>query len=251
VDLSLPGHYAEGHVLGAIRLNYPSILHAHGDSECDIPPNEKLGEALSGIGFTPNRHVVAYDSQSNPMACRLLWTLEELGHTHFSLLNGGWYAWRDGNLPIEQKANTAKPSNYKAKRKGTVLATKDYILGNINNPDVLLLDTRMNEEYTNDLIITDRGGKIPGAVHYDWLDAIDEKNSHRIRKTEEMLPILHSLGVVPDKEIITYCQSHLRSAHTYFVLKLLNYQHVLGYAAGYSEWGNDINTPIENELKAA
>ncbi|MEE8342954.1 MAG: sulfurtransferase [Gammaproteobacteria bacterium] len=250
VDLSLPGHYAEGHVPGAIRLDYPSILYTHGATDCDIPPGDVFSKALSQIGFTKNHHVIAYDRQSNPMACRLLWTLAEFGHTKHSLLDGGWHAWCDGNLPAEQTINTPEPSHYYGARKGIALAKKRYILERLNDPDVIMLDTRMNEEFTNELIMTDRGGKIPGAVHFDWMDAIDEDNSHRIRKPEDISPILQEMGVVPEKEIITYCQTHLRSAHTYFVLKLLGYQRVLGYAAGYSEWGNDLETPIENEQEA-
>jgi thiosulfate/3-mercaptopyruvate sulfurtransferase len=194
--------------------------------------------------------VVAYDRQHNPMACRLLWTLNEIAHPYFSLLNGGWDAWRDNGLPVDRKINEPEPSRYRAKRTGRALATKDYILNKLNNPEVIILDTRMHEEYTNDLIITDRGGMIPGAIHHDWLDSIDEEHNYRIRKTEEILPVITKLGVTPEKEVITYCQSHLRSAHTYFILKLMGYPRVLGYAAGYSEWGNDPATPIENEQEA-
>ncbi len=251
VDLSYRGSYDSGHVSGAIRLDYPSILSPHDNTDCDIPSNEVLSRSLSAIGLTPKRHVVAYDGQGNPMACRLFWTLEELGHTAVSVINGGWAAWKSEGLPAEQKPNTPQASNYQARRTGKALATKEYILSKIGNPNTVFLDSRTPEEFTNELIITDRGGKIPGAVHFDWLSAVDEENGMRLRPKADILRALYDLDVTLDKEIIPYCQTHMRSSHTYFVLKYLGYKNILGYAAGYSEWGNELDTPIENEQKAA
>ncbi|MEK7207847.1 MAG: sulfurtransferase [Pseudomonadota bacterium] len=251
IDLSYRGAYDKGHVPGAIRMVYPSILNAHDNSDCDIPSNEVLSHALSVIGLTPEHHVVAYDGQGNPMASRLFWTLEEMGHTGVSVINGGWAAWKSEGLPAEQKCSVPQPSNYQARRTGKALATKEYILSKIGDPNTVFLDSRTPEEFANELIITDRGGKIPGAVHFDWLNAVDEENGMRLRPKEDILRVLHRLGATPDKEIIPYCQTHMRSAHTYFVLKYLGYKNILGYAAGYSEWGNDTDTPIENEQKAA
>jgi thiosulfate/3-mercaptopyruvate sulfurtransferase len=51
--------------------------------------------------------------------------------------------------------------------------------------------------------------------------------------------------VTPDKEVIVYCQTHHRSAHTYIVLKALGYPDVKGYPGSWSEWGNLPDTPIE------
>lgn len=250
IDLSMPSAYQRGHVPGALRLDYPSILYSHDNTDCDVPPVDVLNCALSAIGLTPEHHVVAYDGQGNPMACRLLWTLEYLGHTRFSLLNGGWEAWqREGNLPEEQSARMPCPSHYRAARSGNALATKDYILGKLDAANVLLLDTRTHEEFTNELIITDRGGCIPGAVHFDWLQTIDDARGKRLRPDDDLRELLDQRGVVPEKEVIAYCQTHMRSAHTYFVLKYLGFSQLLGYAAGYSEWGNDLETPVANECR--
>lgn len=247
IDLSLPGSYKKGHVPGAVHLSYPAILYAHDDTDCDIPPDELLSETLSKLGLTPETHVIAYDNQCCPMACRFLWTLEEIGHQHYSLLNGGWTSWEATNLPIEQTLNEPTPSHYTAKKIGNALALKDYILSKLNDRNTVLLDTRMEEELTNELIMTDRGGYIPGCVHFDWVDAVDDDNCMRICDFDMLQEKLESKGVTKDKEVIIYCQTHMRSAHTYITLKLLGYPKVLGYAAGFSEWGNDPDTPIENE----
>jgi thiosulfate/3-mercaptopyruvate sulfurtransferase len=247
IDVSIPQVYKEGHVPGAIHLSYPSIVDAHDDVDCDIPSDEDLSAALSKLGISPGHHIVAYDAQHNPMACRLLWTLEELGHKNYSIMNGGWHAWRDGGYPVETQVNVLPESGYSAKQKGIVNAKREYIESKLNDPAVVILDTRMHEEFTNELLITDRGGNIPGAVHYDWMNSVDEEKNYRFFSDEILLNRFYELGVVPEKEIIVYCQTHFRSAHTYILLKHLGFEKVKAYAAGYSEWGNALDTVIENE----
>jgi thiosulfate/3-mercaptopyruvate sulfurtransferase len=224
-------------------------VHAHDDVDCDIPPDEKLSEVLSRIGLLPEHKVVAYDSQHNPMACRLLWTLEELGfdHKNLSVLNGGWQAWKESGLPIEETPSSLPESNFTAQQSSFLNAKREYIESKIGDPNVVILDTRMIEEFTNELLICDRGGNIPGAVHFDWENNYNEEDSGKFHPDDTLLNNFSTLGVTPEKEIIIYCQTHFRSAHTYWVLRYLGFKNIRGYAAGYSEWGNAEDTPIENE----
>lgn len=251
VDLSMPGVHKAGHVPGALWLSYPTILHQHDDTDCDLPPDEKLTEALSALGIKPEHHVVAYDSQGCPMAARLLWTLEELGHAHFSMLNGGWAAWKAAGL-VEDTATRQLPrSDYRVRRTGRCNILRGEIGKKLHDKNVVLLDSRTEEEFTNEMVITDRGGYIPGAVHYDWMHAVNEEDAMRMRPVDELRTRMEVLGVTPDKEIIAYCQTHMRSAYVYLVLKILGYTQVRGYAAGYSEWGNALDTPISNAVDDA
>ena len=53
-------------------------------------------------------------------------------------------------------------------------------------------------------------------------------------------------GIVPEKEIITYCRIGERSSHSWFVLKhLLGYPDVKNYDGSWTEWGNLVGAPIE------
>lgn len=248
VDLSMPGVHKAGHVPGAVWLSYPTILHQHDDTDCDVPPDEKLCEALSSLGVTPEHHIVAYDSQGCPMAARLLWTLEEIGHAHFSMLNGGWAAWKAAGLVEEAATRQLPRSDYRVKRTGRCNILRGEIGKKLHAKNVVMLDCRTEEEFTNELVITDRGGYIPGAVHYDWMRAMNEEDAMRMRPVDELRSQMEALGVASDKEIITYCQTHMRSAYVYMVLKILGYSQVRGYAAGYSEWGNALDTPIINAV---
>ncbi len=53
-------------------------------------------------------------------------------------------------------------------------------------------------------------------------------------------------GVTKDKEIIFYCQSGTRSAHSVFVLaELLGYKKVKNYDGSWIEWSHDLELEIE------
>ena len=52
-------------------------------------------------------------------------------------------------------------------------------------------------------------------------------------------------GATPEKEIVTYCQTHSRASHTYFTLRLMGYPRVKAYLGSWEEWGNDPALSVE------
>lgn len=245
VDLSDHAVHAYYHIPGAVPLAYDDIVASQPPLMGLLPDSEHLSRVLSGIGLTDNHHVVAYDDGNNGKACRLLWTLDCLGHRRYSLLNGGLTAWSNTGLPLNNHAETANSSRYHARIEPQALADRAYIEQHLDDPSVVLLDTRSESEFNGTVVRARRGGHIPGAVNIEWTRAIDDHNDLRFRNADELRSLYELAGVTPDKQIITYCQTHHRSAHTYIVLKSLGYTDIKGYAGAWSEWGNLDDTPVE------
>lgn len=245
VDLCNPQTSASAQVPGAVHLDYASIVATRPPAAGLLPEADRLSSALSSIGMTRDHHVVAYDDEGGGKAGRLLWTLDMLGHGGASMLNGGIHAWANEGHPLADTIAATAPGRYEADVRGEAAADKDYILERIGSPDVVFLDTRTPEEYLGINVRAERGGHIPGAVNFNWLDAIDQQRNLRLKAAAELQALLAGLGVTPDREVIAYCQTHHRSSHTYVVLKSLGFPRIKGYPGAWSEWGNLADTPIE------
>lgn len=99
-----------------------------------------------------------------------------------------------------------------------VVADKRYILNHLRDAGVIIMDTRTPAEYHGKTKRAESTHHIPGAVNFDWMNAIDQTRRVRLKPAEELRRVLTDLKVTPDKEVITYCQTHHRSAHTYIVV---------------------------------
>ena len=246
VDLGSPETYVRNHIPGAIFLEYAWIVSAEPPRMGLLPSVAQLSNVFSAIGITPDVHVVAYDDEGGGRACRFLWTLDVVGHKHFSLLNGGLHAWANEGHELTDTIVNPISSDYKVEAiNQDSCADRPYIQSHLEDEKLVILDTRSPDEFRGTKVLAQRGGHIPGAVNLEWTQTMDRNRNLRIKSADELEAILTPLGVTPDKEVITHCQSHHRSAHTYIVLKSLGFDKVRGYAGSWSDWGNTADTPIE------
>lgn len=246
VDVGDDDAYERERIPGAVHVDYLDIVSGTVPTSGTLPPIDSLREVFSRIGLTREHHLVAYDSEGNGRASRLLWTLDVLAHSGTSLLNGGFTAWKNEGYPVDPSPPPRiEPSDYSVVVNGKAQADKGYILSNLDNADIGLLDARSKMEFEGFDVRAMRGGHIPGARNINWLDTIDATRNNRFKPADELRQMLVQQGITPDKEIITYCQTHHRSSHSYAMLKSLGYDRIRGYPGSWSEWGNSSETPIE------
>ena len=135
VDLSRAPVYARNHIPGAAHLDYSKIIANRPPVMGLLPAEDELSQVLSSIGISEDSHVVAYDDEGGSKACRLLWTLDTVGHRHFSLLNGGLQAWINENHPVSNQSEDISPSDYSVTYTNTsTCADKKYILSHLKVP---------------------------------------------------------------------------------------------------------------------
>ena len=246
VDLSKAATYAQLHIPGAMHMEYSILNIGTQPAPGLLPPEERLGKIAGMLKLDEMSRIVAYDDEGSGCAARLAWTLHYLGYESVQVLNGGLHAWSNegypvNNQPVLPDISATLPL---AARNPSVLADDTYILRHLDDESVALLDARTPEEYAGTKVRAARGGHIPGAVNLNWLDTMDKNRNLRLKSPDILNDALSTVGIRPEQEVITYCQSHHRSAHAWLMLKSLGFPRVRGYAGSWSEWGNHPDTPV-------
>jgi thiosulfate/3-mercaptopyruvate sulfurtransferase len=210
-----------------------------------LPPLGQLQALFSRIGYAPDRHIVAYDDEGGGWAGRFIWTLDAIGHTRTSYLNGGLHAWYREQHPVTAEVAPVEHTNAHIALDDSVIADLDTVRATLGKPDIKIWDARSREEYLGLRVTALRNGHIPGAVNLDWLEVMDPARNLRLLPLDVLRQKLADIGIHPGHTIITHCQSHHRSGLTYLVAKALGYP-VKAYHGSWSEWGNRDDTPIES-----
>jgi thiosulfate/3-mercaptopyruvate sulfurtransferase len=265
LDLRPAEEFAAGCVPGATHLD----LWAVSLNDTDPAPLRAfmwmIVHVLETRGVNDETPVVVYDAYSGLRAARAFWFLDYFGHPDARLLDGGFEAWVRAGLPVAQPGRAApnRPSDATtggaaggAKRRWADgwptpvverLATWRDVRDRLGRPDVVLVDTRSDEEYYGVVVRARRGGAIPGAVHIEWTRNLDARGA--FKPPSELRALYEAAGVTPDKEVITYCQGGYRAAHTYVALRSLGYPRVRNYLGSWQEWGDRDDLPIERPAR--
>lgn len=203
VDCDNRDAYRRAHIPGALTFRGHQYLKEK-EGALHIMGPEQFAETMGALGIGNDTLVIAYDGFSSLYAARFWWALTYYGHTQVKVLNGGWDKWLAEGRP----ATTAEPRPPKATFTPRVqeefMARWDYVRDSINQPGRVLLDVRSDGEWTGENARgTKRGGRIPGAVHLEWLHYIDSKTKE-FKPAVELRAMFDKIGVKPENEIITY-----------------------------------------------
>lgn len=232
-----PGPFATAHIPDSMQIDWPE-LEIVDTSPLGIDAWQSQISAIIGqLGITPDSTVVAYDD-GTLFASRLWWVLHYLGHRDVRVLDGGLAAWQAAGGDVASGDAVMNPVGiYGGTPQPTVLATYDEVLGSLGKPDVAIVDARTPEEYA--------AGHIPGAVNVHYTENTTPDSPLYWKPASELLDLYAAVGVKPDKRVIPYCYSGVKSAVDFFTLHLLGYDDVALFTGSWNEWSVMPGAPIE------
>ena len=237
--------YQKAHIPGAVYLHVNDARIGVPAGGFRLPTVDEAARLLRALGVGRDTHVVIYDDAGGVNAARLFFTLDVLRHPKVSLLDGGIEAWRRARLPVTSEIPAVAGGGYRPDLDASRVVSAEWIRDRLGAPGIVLLDARTAAEYAGRDVRAKRGGHIPGAVNVDWKEHLAPDG--RFKPLPELRTLFASRGVTPEALVVTYCQTHHRAAHSYFVLRLLGYPRVAGYDRSWVEWGNRDDLPIARE----
>jgi len=243
--------YDQGHVAGAIGLNWKTDLQQH--PVRDLLSKSQLEALLSRSGVASDTTIAIYGDNNNWFAAWFFWLLKYYGHADVRLVNGGRAKWLAEQRPTTTAITAFTATRYSAKSPDpSVRALREYVLDTVEKNGKKLVDVRSPKEFSGELLAPEnlpqegaqRAGHIKGAVNVPWATAVAEDG--RFKAADELERIYGDKGLDGSTETIAYCRIGERSSHTWFVLKyLLGHEKVRNYDGSWTEYGSLIGAPIE------
>ena len=251
VDFRSEEAYLKGHIPGAVNIYRNDITIKKGDIKGLIAPQEALEELLGSLGIDVSNQIVVYDGRGACESARFWWTLNFYGFNNVKVVNGDFDLWSSKGYPMDTVVVTRKPVNFIFPKgvNNKYIATKEDVQRAINDPAIVLVDTRATEEYLGKLLKKGafRKGRIPTSIHVDWVSVLEYERGKEFKSVTDLLYDFERKEITKDKEIIFYCQSGTRSALCTFVLaELLGYKNVKNYDGSWIEWSHDLDLEIES-----
>ncbi len=237
--------YDAGHIPGAILLPHPEIS----DAGMNLKPVPELEELLTAKGISREQTMVIYDggSRYQGAAARLFWMFEYLGCNDVHLLDGGWQGWLDSGLLSEITIPTPSLNlpGFQASLRPEVATSAWALSQDRKDNTTTIVDCRSDAEYNgwsqNGEVL---GGHIAGALQlpFSWLF----RDEHHLADYGTLRDIFLQKGVLRDRKTATYATAGIKSAMTYFALRLLGYQDIANYDGSYWEWSSNSYYDPEN-----
>jgi thiosulfate/3-mercaptopyruvate sulfurtransferase len=237
------------------RAHIPGARYAHLDEDLSRPPRahegrhplpdrDRFAATLGGWGIGPDDTVVAYDEGSGAVAARLWWLLGWIGHERRAVLDGGFAAWQEAGLPVEQKQPAFGARDYEPRiaRSDGVVATAE--LARRQAAGDLLVDVRAASRYKGEQEPIDpKAGHVPGARNRPFTANV--MPTGRFRPPGELrAELVELLGARSPDRLIAMCGSGVTACHLLLAMDVAGLPGGQLYAGSWSEWLRDPARPI-------
>jgi thiosulfate/3-mercaptopyruvate sulfurtransferase len=251
VDGGARAAYEQAHVPGAVHTDYAKDgwRRTQGMASGLLPDEATLAALIGRLGVTPKQHVVIVSAGTSvgdfSAAARVYWTFKTAGHRAVSILDGGMAAWtRDGH-PVEAGPGAGPPAaSYPVALDATWHADGAAVERAVADCGAVLLDSRSTSYFEGREKSPQalRAGRLPGALHLDHAMAFD-KQAQRLKPLAELQRLF---AAVPDKPVMSYCNTGHQAATSWFVLsELICRPNVRLYDGSMSQWTEDPAHAVE------
>jgi thiosulfate/3-mercaptopyruvate sulfurtransferase len=199
LDARSANEYRSGHIPGAVHVDVAAWTRL-ALSEGGLEDKRAWSEKVRSLGIRQGTAVVVYGERL-PEVARIWWTLKYLGVEQVAILDGGWTAWKAERLAVSRESTEVDAATFEPRFQLDRLAGIETVKESLGRADVAIVDARTRDEFTGREVRGERGGRIPGAKHLDWVDLIDADG--RVKPREELQRLFAHHGILPEQTAIT------------------------------------------------
>lgn len=237
--------YAESHIPGALFAHLDRDLAAPltgRNGRHPLPDPQTFAAWLSRVGVSADKQVVGYDNAGGVYASRLWWMLRWMGHRNVAVLDGGWQAWTDAGQPVSQEVRAPRPASFKGHADESWVDAQ-YVLSNLQTPDMVLIDARANDRYHGQNETIDPvGGHIPGAQNRFFKDNLTPEG--RFKPADQLRAEFAAiLGGRSAGQLVSQCGSGVTACHNLLAMEIAGLKGGRLYPGSWSEWIADPQRP--------
>ncbi|MEX0795645.1 MAG: sulfurtransferase [Acidimicrobiia bacterium] len=216
--------YLSGHIPGAVFVDLDDDLSApEGPGRHPLPDLATFAATLGRLGLNPEDEVVVYDDTAGTVAARMWWMLRSTGHDGVRVLDGGFEAWLEEDLPVDTGPVSPAATTYPVPHGFSGVVDIEDLDGRI------LVDVRAAERYEGKTEPVDpTPGHIPGAINIPSSEALA---AGRFREPAELARIYGAL----ENPVIS-CGSGVVACHTALAIVESGRPIPEVFIGSYSEW---------------
>jgi len=238
--------YAASHIPGAIFLHLDRDLSGPmtgKNGRHPLPDPQALMARLGEAGIDNESQVVVYDDAQGMIAGRLWWSLRWLGHDKVAFLDGGFPLWQAEGRPTSAEVPQRPAKRFAGAVQGGTVAA-DWLLANLDSPDLCLIDGRGPDRFRGENETIDPvGGHIPGARNRCFKDNLDAEGRFKPAPLlrSEFLALM--AGVEPAR-VVAQCGSGVSACLNLLAMEIAGLPGAKLYPGSWSEWCSDPARPV-------
>lgn len=243
-----PFDYFTAHIPNAVHVADGSFRGPNGSLPVQYWQQDKLRAIFTQAGVTDDSNVVVYsDGRDFLGATMVAYLLERAGHSNIAVLDGGFTAYKDAQLPVTKEFPTYRTGRFTIRDNPSVRVTLNQVRNSVGKEGVTFIDPRPADLFAGEQDIWVRNGHIPGAKNIPWPTfTTGEANFHKLKPLAQIRQLLAERGVNRSDDIIVTCSTGREATLQYAVLKhLLGYPNVRVYEGSWTEYSSQPDLPVE------
>ena len=220
------------HIKNAMPLGVEKVISTDENGSYLVIAPQVAEQIFTSMGIDDTKVVIVYGEYPDPSLARIVWTLIYFGHSNVKILDIGFENWLQSGYPVtkdfETKNAATRPDRgFVAHVRTTERADAQFIYQEKDKPETTIIDARTPQEHFH--------ARIPGSILHNYEEGIGDMGK-MIKDVEVLKQDFEKLGITRDKQIVCYCHSGIRAAHTYLQLKQAGFVNVRLYDGSIIDW---------------